>query len=128
MSQGTSIALMGMGMSGEQAGLIGADPSKCVGIGTSQTGAAVILTDNCELSVSSGQTAVILPSSVTNDAVVLNDYWITNQSGTATNALVFVPSGHKLNGTSNASLTLGQFKSCIMWQYKYQNWTYVLTA
>ena len=57
MSQGTSLALMGLGLSGEQAALIGADPSICVGKGTSQTGAAVMLTDNVELNVSSGQTA-----------------------------------------------------------------------
>ena len=128
MSQGTSLELMGLGLSGEQAALIGADPSICVGKGTSQTGAAVMLTDNVELNVSSGQTAVVFANGVTIDSSILNDWWITNQSSTATNALVFVPSGHKLNGTLNGSLTLGQYKSAIMWQYKYQNWTYVLTA
>ncbi len=122
------MALMGVGMSGEQAALIGADPSITTGKGTSQTGAAVIFTDNAELSVSSGQTAVIFPGTPAINSAILNDWWITNQSATATSALVFVPSGHKLNGSLNGSLTLAQYKSAIMWQYKYQNWTYLLTA
>jgi hypothetical protein len=118
---------MGVGMAGEAASLIGADPSRTVGKGTTQTGAAVIYTDNAELSASTGQTAFIFPGGNTINGAIMNDWWITNQSATNTSALIFVPVGHSLNGTANASLTLAQFKSCIMWQYKYKNWTYLLT-
>ena len=128
MSIGTQQALMGVGMAGEQASLIGADPWKGTGTGTSQTGATVLLTDNAELSVSSGQTAFIFPGGSTTNGAILNDWWITNQSATATSALIFVPSGHYLNSSLNASLTLAQYKSAILWQYKYKYWTYLLTA
>jgi len=128
MSQGTSLALMGLGMSSEQAALIGADPWKGSGTGTSQTGATVLLSDNAEVSASSGQTAFIFPGGTTINGAILNDWWITNQSATATSALIYVPSGHYLNSTLNSSLTLAQYKSCIMWQYKYKYWTYLLTA
>ena len=124
MSQGSTTALMGAGLPGEQAELIGADYSLAAGKGTSQTGATILLSQNVEITVSSGQTALVMP----NNAYIMDDYWLTNQSGTATSALIFVPSGHKLNGSTNGNLTLPQFKSAIMWQYKYQNWTYVLTA
>ena len=124
MSQGSTLALMGVGMSGEQAELIGADYWLGTGKGTSQTGATIILAQNVEVSVSTGQTALVMPP----NAYIMDDYWITNQSSTATTALIYVPSGHKLNGTLNASLSLAQFKSAIVWQYKYQNWTYLLTA
>jgi ABC-type transporter Mla maintaining outer membrane lipid asymmetry ATPase subunit MlaF len=120
---------MGAGMPGEQADLMGADYKLHTGAGTAQTGATVIITQNVEVSVSTGQTALVLgPASGAGAASIMTDYWVTNQSATATNALIFVPSGHKLNGSSNASLTLAQFKSAILWQYKYQNWTYVLSA
>lgn len=116
--------LMGLGLPGEVADLIGADYSLTVGSGTAQVGAKVILGDNAELNVSAGQTAVLLPA----NQQVAEAIFAVNTSGTATTALIFVPPGHKLNGTTNASFSLAQFKSAVLWQYKFQNWTALLTA
>jgi hypothetical protein len=47
---------------------------------------------------------------------------VNNQQSTT--ALVFVPSGHTLNSVANASVSVAQYASAIIWQYKPKNWTY----
>ncbi len=118
----TSDALMGLGMPPHQAEQLGGNPQVANGTGTSQTGAGKILTKNVELNTSGGQTAVILPS----DAPIMTPYYIFNPD--ATTGLVFVPSGDTLAGTLNGSVSVAQNKAAIIWQYKKDNWAYVLLA
>ena|SRR6266436_5176522 len=124
MIGGNTVALMGLGMTGELAGVIGADYQLAVGTGTAQVGAKSLIGDNVELSVSAGQTAVVLPTV----QAVAEPVFVVNASATATAALVFVPSGHTLNGTANASLSVAQNKAAIFWQYKSKFWASILTA
>lgn len=116
----TSI-LMGLGMQGELADIIGADYALVTGVGTTQAGAKAIIGDNAELSASGGQTAFVLPIT----QAVMEAVFAVNPSGTA--ALVFVPLAHTLNGTLNASLSIATNKSAIFWQYKPKFWASILT-
>ena len=122
MPEATGDDLTGFGFSSQQAALLGAQPNKTTGVGTAQSGAAVLISRMTELNPASSNTAFVIPT----DAKVMNPYFLTNQQSTT--ALVYVPSGHSLNGTSNASVSVAQNKSLIVWQYKSKNWTYVLTA
>ncbi len=118
----TSDALMGLGMPPHQAEQLGGNPKVVNGTGTAQSGAGKILTKNVELNTSSGQTAVILPS----DAEIMSPYFIVNPD--ADTGLVFVPVGDNLFATANGSISLAQNKACIVWQYKKDNWAYVILA
>lgn len=124
MIGGNTIALMGLGLSGELAGIIGADYQLAVGVGTAQVGAKALIGDNVELSVSVGQTAVVLPTV----QAIAEPVFTANASATATSALVFVPVGHTLNGALNASLAVPQNKAAIFWQYKSKFWASILSA
>lgn len=121
-------ALMGFGMQGELADLVGADYSLLVGKGTAQTGAAIILSDNVELNVSVGQTAVVVASLATPQQQIAEPIYFVNTSATATAALVFVPSGHTLNGSLNGSVSVAQFKTAVLYQYKNKFWASIVSA
>lgn len=117
-------ALLGLGIPAQAAELIGANPSaRGAGAGTAQTGAKIILSKNSELTPTAGQTAYLLPV-----ANIFQEYLFYNSAATAVTALVFVPAGHTLNGTLNASLSIAQNKAAIVWQYKPNFWASVLTA
>lgn len=118
----TSDALMGLGMPPHLAEQLGGDPSVVNGTGTAQAGAGAILTKNVELNTSGGQTAVVLPST----AGIMEPYFVVNPD--ATTGLVFVPSGHSLFGSADASVSVAQNKAAIIWQYKKDNWAYVVLA
>lgn len=122
MPVATSDALTGFGMPPQLAALLGGNPSALTCVGTAQTGAAVIKSKNTELVTAGGATACVFTSGVG----VMEPYFFTQASSTS--GLIFVPSGHSLNGSANASLTLAQYKGAIMWQYKLKQWTYILTA
>jgi len=124
MIGGNTVALMGLGLPGELAAIVGADYQLVVGIGTAQVGARSIVGDNAELNVSVGQTAVILPFV----QAVAEPVFAFNSSSTATSALVFVPVGHTLNNTLNASLAVPQNKAAIFWQYKPKFWASILSV
>lgn len=124
MIGGPTIALMGLGLSGELAGIIGADYQLAVGTGTAQAGGKNLIGDNVELSASAGQTAFVLPTVQS----IAEPVFAVNASATATAALVFVPLGHTLNGTLNASLSIAQNKAAILWQYKSKFWASILSA
>ena len=114
----TADALTGFGMPAQLAALMGGNPSALTCAGTTQSGAAVVKSRNTELVTGSGTTAAVFPSTVG----IMEAYFVTTQS--ATTGLVFVPSGHTLNGTANASVSIAQYATAIIWQYKYKNWTY----
>lgn len=117
-------ALMGLGMSAQSAEQLGGNPSASgAGVGTAQTGAKTLLSKNSEVTPVGGSTAYLLPA-----GGVFSEYLIYNSAATAVTALVFVPSGHTLNGSLNASLSIAQNKAAIMWQYKPKFWASILTA
>jgi len=114
---------MGLGIAGELADIMGADYFLAVGTGITQVGAKSLIGDNAELNVSAGQTAFLLP--VTQ--AVAEPVMAVNTSATATTALVFPPATHTLNGSTTVPLSIPQFKSAIIWQYKPKFWTSILS-
>lgn len=121
MIGGSTLALMGLGLQGELADIIGADYALVTGVGTTQAGAKAIIGDNAELSASGGQTAFVLPTT----QQIAEAVFAVNPSGTT--ALVFVPLSHTLNGTLNASLSIATNKAAIFWQYKAKFWASILS-
>lgn len=118
----TTDALMGFGFAAHQAALLGGNPNALTTTGTAQGTAAILKSRNTELVTAASQTGAIPPST----AAVMEPYFITNQA--ATTGVVYVPVGHNLNGSANGSVNVAQGKSVIFWQYKKNNWTYILTA
>ena len=114
--------LTGLGMPAQLAELMGGNPSALTCVGTAQTGAAVVKSRNTELVTAGGATAAVLPTS----AKIANPFFVTTQS--ATTGLLFVPSGHSVNGSLNGSISIAQGKAAIVWQYKKSNWCYVVLA
>lgn len=120
----TATALMGLGMAAQPAELLGGEPSaRGAGVGTAQVGAKTILSKNSEVTPTAGQTAYILPNSN-----VFQDYHFYNSAATAVTALIFPPVGHTMNGTLNASVSVAQNKTAIIWQYKPNFWAAVISA
>jgi hypothetical protein len=118
----TSDALMGLGMPAQLSALMGGNPNALTTTGTAQGTAATIKSKNTELVTAGSQTGGILPST----AGVMEPYFINVQS--ATSGVVYVPSGHSLNGSANAGVTIAQGKAAIIWQYKKSNWCYLILA
>jgi hypothetical protein len=113
---------MGVGVPAQQAKVIGSDYTALTCTGTTQAGAAPVLSKMVELTAAANQTGALLPS----DADVQEEYNFFNSSATA--ADVYVPAGHYLNGTQNAELTIAQDKAAKIWQYKPKYWASILTA
>lgn len=127
MPMATADALTGLGMPAQLANMIGANPNNQTGTGTTQTGATVIRSRNTELTAASSSTAFVFPTNV----AVMEPYFLINSSGTATSALVYVPSGHTIisNGVgANGACTIAQNKSAVIWQFKPKNWAYLILA
>jgi hypothetical protein len=114
--------LCGVGMPPAQANQIGLTPSKLTCASTSAAGAAVMLTNNVELSTAGGATACIPP---TGDPVG-QPYYIVNPSSTT--AILCVPTNQYLNGSQNGTLNIAQNKQVILIQYKLNYWATNLTA
>lgn len=114
--------LMGVGIPAEAARELGNTANIVTCAGTSQTTATTIKTSNSELVAAGSATGAILPSS----AKVGTPYYMNCSSSTS--AVVYVPVGQLLNGVTNDSVTLAQKKAAILWQYKLNNWTSVVTA
>lgn len=122
MPVATDDALTGLGVPAQLAALLGAQPAVLTCTGTTQGTAAVIKSRGSELSTAASQTGAIPPS----DAPIMTPFALT--CSTATTAVLYVPSGHNLNGSLNSSVNVAQNKSIYFWQYKAKNWTYILTA
>lgn len=118
----TETDLVGLGVAPQLAQSLGNQPNVVTCAGTAQGTATTILTKNSELSAASSQTGAIIPST----AHIGSPYFVFTSSSTS--AVVYVPSGHYLNGTQNAGLTVAQNKGAILWQYKKNYWASVLTA
>jgi len=118
----TEDSLTGLGVPTQLATLMGAQPKVVAGAGTSQTTAATLVSRGAEVTASASQTGVI-PAS---DAPIMTPFALTNS--TSTTAVVYVPVGHYLNSSQNASVNLAQNKAIYLWQYKSKYWTYILTA
>src|SRR5712671_2923019 len=112
MIGGSTLTLMGLGLPGELADIIGADYFLGAGIGTAQVGARPIVGDNAELTATSGQTDFVLPIS----QALVEAVFVFNSS--ATTARVWVPVGHTLNGSANTNLPIATVKAAMFWQYK----------
>lgn len=114
--------LVGLGVPPQLAEVLGNGPNALTTTGTSQATAATIKAHNTELTTAGSQTGAILPSA----AKIGTLYYISNP--TATSGVVYVPSGHYLNGSQNAGLTVAQNKGAILWQYKKTYWTSIINA
>lgn len=122
MPEGTSDALMGLGMPAQLAALLGGNPSVLVCAGTTQGTAATVKTKNVELTAAGGATGVIPPAIFP----VMENILFFNSS--ATTAVIYVPVGHTLNGSLNGTLNLLQNKAAYIYQYKPKFWASNLTA
>ncbi len=121
MIGGSTLTLMGLGMQGELADIMGADYALLVGVGTAQAGAKAIIGDNAELSAASSQTDFVLPTT----QQIAEAVFAVNPSGTT--ARVWCPVGHTLNNVANANLSIATNKAAIFWQYKSKFWASILT-
>jgi len=117
----STTALMGLGLQGELADIMGADYALVVGVGTTQAGAKAIIGDNAELSAASSQTDFVLPIT----QAIMEAVFAVNPSGTT--ARVWCPVGHTLNNVANANLSIATNKAAIFWQYKPKFWASLLT-
>ena len=124
----TSDALTGLGTPAQLAAVMGANPNVLTTKGTTQGGAAVLLSRNTELSPAASQTGAIPPAT----AGVMEPYFLINTSASSTTAKVYVPVGHTLstptNGGLNGSFSLPVSTSAIFWQYKPKFWAVNLSA
>lgn len=119
----TSDALMGHGMPPHQALDLGGNPKSLTATGTTQGGAAKVLTKNTEILTSSSQTGVVIPAG----AQVMNPYYFFNKNSDS--AVIYAPVGDTLNGAaSTTGLTLAQNKAAILYQYKKGAWASILTG
>lgn len=112
--------LMGAGLPGLAATLIGLTPVTLVTTGTSAGTAAAINANFVKLDTASSQTGAILPAAAGPGAffVVFNP---DSDSG-----VVYPPSGATINGGS--SLTVAQNKTAIFFKFSTTLWCSVLTA
>lgn len=117
----TETALAGIGVPGELASMLGQEQATIAGVGTVQTGAAILKYQGAELTTSSGQTAFIL-----TEQGLMTETYVVNSSSTA--ALVYPPSGHYMNGTQNGSFSVAQWKPCTFIEYKKSYWAAQLSA
>lgn len=114
--------LTGLGLAPQLAEALGNQSNLITCAGTTQGTATLIKTKLSELSAAGSQTGAILPAT----AKIGTPYYVNCSSSTS--AVIYVPVGQALNGATNDSLTLAQNKAAILWQYKLNNWTKVLTA
>lgn len=115
--------LMGLGMPGPLASLLGNTPTTIAGVGTSQAGAAKLNASMVQLTTGSGQTAFIFNSAASLSRL----YFIYNSS--ATTALLFPGVGGTIVGSSqDASLSLAQNKSVMVWHYSSLIWVPLISA
>ena len=117
--------LMGNGMPGELANVLGVAPLKITCAGTTQgTATAIPLVTGIELVPVTNQTGAILNT----NSLVGTKYYCFNAAATAVTAKVYCPVGETMNGSLNGSVSIAQNQGCIVEQYKNNYWMSVLTA
>lgn len=120
----TTQELMGLGMPGPLAAIIGNTPMTVTGTGTAQAGGAT-LRSMSSLVTSSGQTAFTIPA----NASISRLFFVFNPS--ATTALIYPPVGVSASiggGAADAAFSLVQNKSAIIWRFSTTVFGAVLTA
>lgn len=115
--------LIQLGIPGEQAKRLGFTKSTKAGIGTAQSGAALITSNMTVATTAGGQTALLLPLVIEASGPVI----IANFS--ATTALVFPQTGESINGgTTNASVNIAQNASRVFFKVSATQWISFITA
>lgn len=118
----TQTDLMGLGMPGALATVLGNQPTTIAGIGTTQAGAAA-LRSMAALTTAGGATAFVIPAGTSLSRL----FFLNNTSSTT--ALIFPPSGGNFNtGSTDASISLAQNKSMIIWRFSATQFFTLLTA
>ena len=115
--------LMGSGMPGALARLLGNTPAVLTGVGTSQAGATLISSSMVDLVTAGGATAFVFSANTSLTRL----FFVCNT--TATTALIFPPSGCAINnGSNDASFSVAQNKTVLFWRYSTTKWRALLTA
>ncbi len=117
----TATDLMGLGMPGELAGLLGNQPQALTATGTTQAGAAAI-TAHLVTMTATGADGIILPIT----GKVGTPYYVLNSS--ASTGLVYCPVGHTMNTTSNGSVSVATHLGVLCIQMSKGVWASILTA
>lgn len=115
--------LVGLGMPGEVARLLGNIPATLAGAGTSQAAGTRISSSMAQLTTTGGATAFVLPST----ASITRLFFLCNTSSTT--ALIYPQVGGTIQGASqDAAFSLAQNKSVIIWHFSTLIWVPLLTA
>lgn len=105
----TTLELMGLGMPPALAGRLGNTPATIAGVGTTQTGAALI---NVPVVVATAADASHVAFVLSNTLSTGRPVWVFNTSGQTIS--IFPPSGGTINGGSaNAAQTIVTNKSAV---------------
>ena len=107
--------LMGAGVPAQVADLLGGEPSVLTCAGTAQADGATVKSKNTELSAASSQTGALLQASPIDAPY----HFFCSSS---TSAVVYPPVDDYMNGVQNDSVTIAQYGSAIIWQYKKGYW------
>lgn len=118
----TQSDLMGLGMPGPLATLLGNTPTVVTGVGTTQATGAT-LRSMSSLVTAGGATAFTISANTTLSRL----YFVFNPSSTT--ALIYPPSGAAIGaGATDAAFSLAQGKSVIIWRFSTTVFPAVLTA
>lgn len=115
--------LMGLGMPGPLATLLGNTPGTLAGAGTTQAAGTLISSSMAKLTTTGGATAFTFRSTTTISRL----FFLYNSS--ATTALIYPPSGGTIVGLSqDAAFSLAQNKSVLIWHFDLNTYVANLTA
>lgn len=114
----TETDLTGLGMPPGLAGELGNQSYSITATGTTLAGAATLYTKNVQINSQSSQTGVV----PTTTAKVGSPFWLQTQQGAGASAVIYVQSGHTLNGTVNGTTTLAAGKTCVLFQFSLKQW------
>ncbi len=117
----TATDLMGLGMPGELAGILGNQPQALTATGTTIADASAI-TAHLVTMTATGADGIKLPIT----AKVGTPYYILNSS--ASTGLVYCPTGHTMNTTSNGYVSVATHVAAICIQMSKGVWASILTA
>lgn len=119
----TQTDLMGLGMPGPLAQLLGNMPAGLTGATTAQATGTPITSSMAELTTAGGATAFTFRSTTSISRL----FFLFNPSSTT--ALIYPPVGGNINGAAtDAAFSLAQNKAAIFWHYSPLLYRAVLTA
>ena len=115
--------LMGVGMEGRTAALLGNSPQALTCTGTTAGAAALIQTQNVVLTTAASNTGAILPSIAPLGTI----WYITNPSSTT--AVLYPPTSNTFNlSGGGASLSVAQYNSVIAIRLTSTTWMTIVSA